>query len=54
MITQEICTVCIMDKSAEGIYFDKNGQCNYCLDFQNKIEKFKIKKKRFISFSKKN
>ena len=53
MINQQVCSVCVMDKSAEGIYFDKNGQCNYCLDFQNKIEKFKINKKNLSHLVKK-
>ena len=40
-------------KKFQVIGFDKNGQCNYCLDFQNKIEKFKINKKNLFHLVKK-
>ena len=31
------CTFCIMNESCEGIFFDKNGRCNFCLEFENTI-----------------
>lgn len=32
-----ICSNCIMDTTAPGIYFDNNGKCEYCDNFQNNI-----------------
>ena len=29
----KICNRCLMDTSAIDIYFDKNGNCNFCSDF---------------------
>lgn len=39
MITQayKICTNCVMDTSSPDISFDKNGVCNYCFSYLNKI-----------------
>tara|TARA_Y100000816_G_scaffold278791_1_gene250363 strand:+ start:264 stop:1358 length:1095 start_codon:yes stop_codon:yes gene_type:complete len=36
-MTKKICTFCVMDTSASNIKFDKSGQCNYCKDFQKKL-----------------
>ncbi len=33
------CTRCVMNTSAYDIYFNKDGICNFCLDFEKKIEK---------------
>lgn len=33
----KICNRCIMDESALGIEFDKNGICSYCTEFENKL-----------------
>ena len=33
-----------MNTTAQNIFFDKNGQCNYCKKFINKIE---LTKKKF-------
>ena len=35
--SSQICTRCVMDRSALGIYFDSNGVCNFCteLEFRN-------------------
>lgn len=33
------CTRCVMDTSAEGIVFDKDGVCNYCTNFLDKSHK---------------
>ena len=30
MISDQNCTVCVMDTTASDISFDSNGQCNYC------------------------
>lgn len=30
-----VCSVCIMDTSAQGIQFDENGQCNFCRAFES-------------------
>lgn len=40
MITQayKICTNCVMDTSSPDISFDKNGVCNYCFSYRNKIQ----------------
>lgn len=35
----KICTRCIMDISDPNIYFDENGICNNCKDYQEKIKK---------------
>ena len=42
MISDQNCTVCVMNTSASNIFFDSNGQCNYCNNF---IKKIKFKKK---------
>ena len=33
------CKRCVMDTSAENIEFDNEGNCNFCTDFLNRIEK---------------
>jgi len=46
-----------MDTSAEGIYFDENNICNYCINFENKLKKLKsrkIKIKELVDKIKKN
>ena len=37
MINKKKCNICVMDTSASDIYFDNNGQCNYCKNFKQKI-----------------
>ncbi len=37
----KICSRCVMDTSAEGIYFNDNSICNYCLEFEKKLNKLK-------------
>ena len=44
-----ICNRCIMDTSAEGIFFNDDGICNYCIDFKNKIKK-EFNKKKDLGF----
>ena len=39
----KICSRCVMDTSAEGIYFDYSI-CNYCLEFEKKLNNLKKKK----------
>jgi len=34
---EQICTRCVMDTSAEGITFNNDGVCNYCLDFEKEL-----------------
>lgn len=36
----QTCTRCIMDTSADGIYFDDDGICNYCQDFLVETHRF--------------
>ena len=33
------CNRCVMDTSAENIVFDQEGNCNFCTDFLNRLEK---------------
>lgn len=33
------CKRCVMDTTAQDMVFDKDGNCNFCNDFLNKIEK---------------
>ncbi len=35
----QICTNCIMDTTDPEIYFDENGVCNHCLNFENQLKK---------------
>ena len=44
MADLECCSVCVMNSTVSGIFFDENGQCNYCKKFINKIEFTKRKK----------
>ena len=37
MKNKKICTICVMDTSATNINFDTIGQCNYCKNFQKKL-----------------
>lgn len=39
-----------MDTTAEGIKFDKNGNCNFCSDFLLKRKNSKLKKNNFDEF----
>ena len=32
-----ICSFCVMDSTVPDIIFDKNGQCQYCKDQQDRI-----------------
>ncbi len=36
----QICENCVMDTSDSGIFFDENGICDYCLNFQKNIQNF--------------
>ena len=52
MIKHQVCSRCIMDTTAEDIYFDKDGICNYCSNFlkrQNKAVKDKKNLDELIS-----
>lgn len=42
--TEQTCTRCVMDTSAQGIVFDENGVCNYCTDFIKKSSHILFKK----------
>ena len=44
MIEHKICTNCVMDTTAANITFNSQGRCNYCLDFEEKIRKYKSSK----------
>ena len=33
----QICENCVMDTSDSNIIFDKNGVCDYCLNYRNNI-----------------
>ena len=35
--SNQICTYCVMDTTVPDIVFDKNGQCNLCLEHIYKI-----------------
>ena len=39
-IPYQICINCVMDTTDSGITFDKNGICDYCLNFQKNIRNF--------------
>ena len=41
MIKNNICKRCVMDTSAKNIFFNRDGICNYCIDFEKKIKKKK-------------
>ena len=52
----QVCKRCIMDTTADDIFFDLNGICNYCTEFierQNKIKKNKLNIKNLVSEIKK-
>ena len=52
MIKHQVCSRCLMDTTAEDIYFDKDGICNYCTNFlkrQNKAVKEKKNLDELIS-----
>ena len=52
MIKHQVCSRCLMDTTAEDIYFDKDGICNYCTNFlkrQNKTVKDKKNLDELIS-----
>jgi N-acetyl sugar amidotransferase len=34
-----ICSKCVMDTSVPDIYFDENGVCNFCTDYDHRITK---------------
>lgn len=38
MTDYQICTRCVMDTTACDIVFDKEGGCNYCTEFQEKLD----------------
>ena len=33
-----VCSRCVMDTTAKNIHFNSQGICNYCIDFEKKIE----------------
>lgn len=35
-----ICTRCIMDDTAQDIIFDRDGVCNYCTEFVQRLDRF--------------
>ena len=35
--SNQICTYCVMDTTVPDIVFDKNGQCNLCLEHIHRI-----------------
>ena len=37
-IANQVCTYCVMDTTVPDIVFDKNGQCNLCLEHIHKID----------------
>lgn len=37
-MTYQVCTKCIMDTSDPNITFDKNGVCDYCINFESNIK----------------
>ena len=41
-----ICNRCVMDTTAKNIFFNDKGICNYCIDFEKKIEFQKRNKKQ--------
>ena len=47
MISDQNCTVCVMNTSTSNIFFDSNGQCNYCNNFIKNEFKEKTKFRRF-------
>src|SRR5229473_2421876 len=38
MASYQVCTRCVMDTTAADIRFDERGVCNYCRDFEAKLE----------------
>ena len=40
-----VCKNCVMDSTDTGITFNKNGICDYCINFDKNIKKFFFKKK---------
>ena len=52
--TYQICNRCVMDKSAQDIYFDGNGICNYCKEFEDKLQKMQLSdpKQRYAALEK--
>ena len=50
MISDQNCTVCVMDTTANDISFDSNGQCNYCKNFQKKLNDLNQKRQNLVSF----
>jgi N-acetyl sugar amidotransferase len=57
MTKYQVCSRCIMDTTAEDIYFGKDGICNYCSNFlkrQNKVVKDKKNLDELISNIKNN
>ena len=38
----QICSKCVMDSSDTDIYFDKNGVCNYCHQYEENKDKYII------------
>lgn len=46
-MTQIVCTKCVMDRSANDIFFDKNGVCNFCHQAQRALKEIEIEKPNF-------
>lgn len=47
MNNYNICQRCVMDLSAQDIYFNSSGICNYCIKFEKKIQSEHKDKKKF-------
>ena len=49
----QICKRCVMDTSAKNINFNEHGICNYCIDFEKKIQFESSKKNKLDPLLKK-
>ena len=49
----KICSRCVMDTSAEGIYFDDYSIFNYFLKFEKKLNNLKKKQNNIVSLKNK-
>ena len=49
----QICKRCVMDTSAKNIHFNEHGICNYCIDFEKKIQFESSKKNKLDPLLKK-
>lgn len=44
----KICSFCVMDTTANEIFFDHQGRCNFCIDAEKKINEINLSKKNDI------